>query len=352
MYFVLYDRHLNSIGETYLLESWERVQRAVDFDDLSIVGEQIPYSAEPFFVVINDRQGKQMFSGLASTPVLDEKLLKTKISLKDYLTLLNSEVIVDWSKLSQENLTLNTYINFIFQCWVDQIDVGFSTIVWNTDNLTDILWDSEIILGADTENVQVESLIMDAMNLYAVYCIPELDVYSKTLTYTFYKSSVRKHSIRLKDFGTPVVEKSFGEYNRATVYSHLYQKVDQWALTEDNQIVRLPSQNSRLLYPAKNKNFVAEEPGEDLTPQQAQYNAVYDAVMGLAANRFQENIDLDVQQYHSILGVDSLDFSWDVSVYTEDGMYKDLPVGEIETDSKGKHIVRLGYRIQQLTQEV
>jgi hypothetical protein len=29
-----------------------------------------------------------------------------------------------------------------------------------------------------------------------------------------------------------------------------------------------------------------------------------------------------------------------------------LPVGEIETDSKGKYIVRLGHRIQELTQEL
>ena len=84
MYFVLYDRHLRSIGETCILESWSRIQRAVDFDDLKIVGEEIPYSAEPYFVVVNDRQGKIKFSGLASTPIIDDKQKKiTKISNND-----------------------------------------------------------------------------------------------------------------------------------------------------------------------------------------------------------------------------------------------------------------------------
>ena len=56
MYFVLYDKDLKSIGETKILERWNRVQRATDFDDISITGEQILYSANPFLVVINDRQ--------------------------------------------------------------------------------------------------------------------------------------------------------------------------------------------------------------------------------------------------------------------------------------------------------
>ena len=83
MYFVLYDRHLNSIGETYILEDWSRIQRAVDFDETRISGEQIPYSADPFCVVINDRQGKQVFSGLASTPSTDEKNFKFKRKEKE-----------------------------------------------------------------------------------------------------------------------------------------------------------------------------------------------------------------------------------------------------------------------------
>ena len=77
MYFVLYDRHVKSIGETYILESWNRIQRATDFDEMKIVGEEIPQEANPFFVVVNDRQGKQLFSGLASTPSIDDKTKKT-----------------------------------------------------------------------------------------------------------------------------------------------------------------------------------------------------------------------------------------------------------------------------------
>ena len=105
--------------------------------------------------------------------------------------------------------------------------------------------------------------------------------------------------------------------------------------------------DSYLVYPAKNKNFIATENTDDSV-----YDAIYDAVMGLAGNRFQENIDLNAQQYKSILDLASIDFSYVISAYADDGYYRDLPVGEIETDSKGTHIVRLGHRIQELTQEL
>lgn len=351
MYYVMYDRHLKSIGETYILESWSRIRRSMDLDEVKISGEQIPYSAEPFIVVVNDPQGRQVFSGLASTPVINEKTKTTSISLKDYRTLFNSEIVIDWGKLNQDGLTLSEYVEFILTLWLEQCDVGFSNIKWETKFIADILWDPNITLGEGFESVSIQTLIKDLGSLYGVYASPELDVYRKTLTFTFHPTGITKFSIRLKDFGTPLVEKSFGEYNRVTVYNHLYEKQQEWALTESNSVVMLPS-TSKLVYPAKNRNFIAEDPDDDLTETQALLNAIYDAVAGLASNRYQENIDLDLQQYSAVQDISFLDFSYMVSVYAENGFYKDLPVGEIETDNNGKHIIRLGQRIQELTQEI
>ena len=67
MYFVLYDKNMNPIGDTYILEDWSRIQRAVDYDALDIIGEQIPYFLNPVFVVANNHRGNMLFSGLAST---------------------------------------------------------------------------------------------------------------------------------------------------------------------------------------------------------------------------------------------------------------------------------------------
>lgn len=344
MYFVLYDRFLNSIGDTYILESWQRTQRAVDFDDLKIVGEQIPYSAEPFIVAINDRQGHLQFSGLASTPTIDDKTKKTSLSLKDYTTLFNTEIIVDWSKFS--GTTLDKYFDFIFGCWKEQTDVGFSTILWDVTRLSNILLDPEIPLGDGKESVLLNDLVRDAILYYDLYCLPSLNIFGKTLTFIFHQANINHASVRLKDFGINTVEKSFGEYNRATVYDSEYNLNQTWSLTEDNSVVKLPSEKN-LVYPAKNRNFIAQE-----SDTNSLNDALYDAVMGLAENRYQENIDLNAQLNTSMLDLSSLDFSYSVEVYTEDGYYRKLPVGEIETDSKGKHIVRLGYRVQELTQEL
>jgi hypothetical protein len=349
MYFVLYDRHLKSIGETYILESWNRTQRATDFDELKIVGAEIPQNANPFLVVINDRQGKQMFSGLASTPAIDDKTKKTSLSLKDYLTLLNSEIIVDWDRFNGS--TVASLIDFVFNTWKNQIDVGLENIICDTFAINDIAIDTELYNFSGKENVLAYDLIADAINYYDLYSETKLDLRNKTLTFYFKKASLNSLSIRLSDFGVNAIEKSFGDYNRASVYSSTFVKNQEWALTESNEIVKLPT-TENIIYPAKNRNFIAEEPSEDLTETQAINDAIYNAVMGLAGNRYQENIDLNAQQYKSIIDLTNIDFSYKINVYTNEGEYKILPVGEIETDSKGTHIVRLGHRIQELTQEL
>ena len=349
MYFVLYDRFLKSIGETYILESWSRTQRATDFDDLTIVGAEIPYSANPFLVVVNDRQGKQIFSGLASTPLTDDKTKKTTISLKDYMTLFNSEIIINWDSFSGS--TVASLIEFVFNSWKSQVDVGLENIVCDTTEISEMQLDSELYNFTGKENILAYNLISNAINYFDLYNENKLDLKKKTLTFYFKKANTSKLSIRLSDFGINSIEKSFGDYNRATVYSSSFVKNQEWALTEDNKIVKIPT-NNNLIYPAKNRNFIAEEPKEDLTEIQAINDAVYDAVMGLSENRYQENIDLNAQQYKSIIDLTSIDFSYSIKVYTNEGEYKILPVGEIETDSKGTHIVRLGHRIQELTQEL
>ena len=349
MYFVLYDRFLKSIGETYILESWNKTQRATDFDEVKLVGEEIPQNANPFFVVVNDRQGHQKFSGLASTPSIDDKTKKTTLSLKDYLTLFNSEIIIDWDSFS--GTTVASLISFVFNTWKNQIDVGIENIICDTSRIEDKPLDTELYSFTGKENVMAYNLIADAMNYYDLYKETKLDLKTKTLTFYFKKSNINPLSIKLSDFGVDSIEKSFGDFNRATVYSSSFTKNQEWALTESNEVVKLPS-TKNLIYPAKNRNFIAEEPSEELTQSQAINDAVYEAVMGLASNRYQENIDLNAQQYKSIVDLTNIDFSYIINVYTNEGEYKTLPVGEIETDNKGKHIVRLGHRIQLLTQEL
>lgn len=360
MYFVLYDRFFRSIGETYILESWSRVKRSVDFDDMKITGEQIPYSADPFLVVVNDRQGKILFSGLASTPIMDDKSKKTSIQLKDYATLFNTEILVDWS--SFDGKYLYQYLDFVLGLWLDQTDVGLPNISWDVSALSGILLDTNIPLGEGKESVSVHTLIFDAINYYGLYYDANIDIKREKLTFSFQQSSIRSVSVRLKDFDINSVEKSFGEYNRAVVYDYDYTIHSSWALSIDNSVVKLPSEGKDLVYPGKSRNFISgyQEPEGDVdNPTEEEqkrlnglYDALYDAIMGLAKNRYQENIDLNVQKYKSIVDLSSVDFSYSVAVYLDDGFYKNLPVGEIETDSKGKHVLRLGHRVQELTQEL
>lgn len=537
MYFVLYDRKLKTIGETYIVESWSRTQRAVDYDDITVVGAEIPTSAEPFFVVVNDKQGHQMFSGLASSPTVDEKSKKTTLILKDYLTLFNSDIVINWDNF--KGTTVADLIEFVFSVWKNQIDVGFKNIKIDVKALQDIPLDLEVYDFQGFENVQAYSLINNAISYYNLYSESNLDLATQTLLFTFKKSFEHLITIKLADFGLQGIEKSFGDINRVSIYNANYEKKEEWALTPNNTVYRLlppgykevefiqatgeqyidtgfkPSgkgskyiidylvpvdatalslfgnsispnydirayhttnnnlsfhvantsrafsfevalnkryeleveakdkvisavlsdgqketatyegelNNSnnlfvfgsnngerangyklysfkaydygvlvrdfapcikidtqeiglfdkvgkkfyknagtgkfiagkeveKFIYPTKNKNYIAAEPNDNLTETQALIDAVYDAVMELAQNRYQEKIDLNALQYKSIVDLTALDFSYNIKVYMADGSFKVLPVGEIEKDSKGKHIIRLGYQIQALTQEL
>ena len=351
MYFVLYDRFLNSIGDPYVLESWSRTQRAVDLDSIRIEGELIPFSADPFFVVINDRQGKPMFSGLASTPIINNKTKKTSIILKDYCTLFNSDIIINQANFTGTSLA--DYVDFVLTLWRSQTEIGFSGITWDVSGIV-----SQTISHArgeaSNQNLNVYNHIFGLINYYDLYIDCALDIHNKSLSFTFLRSGLNPVSVKLSDFGVDVIEKSFGDYNRATVYNHKYERKFKYALSTSNNIVLLKDlvPSASLVFPAKNRNFIAEEPREDLTENDALQNALYDAVMGLAENRYQENIDLDAQKYKSLLDLTTIDFSYRISVYTDEGYYKDLPVGEIVTDSRGNHVIRLGHRVQELTQEI
>lgn len=351
MYFVLYDRHLKSIGETYILETWSRVRRAIDFDTVSLIGEMIPYSAEPFFVVINDNRGHSLFSGLASIPIIDEKYRKTRLTLKDYATLFNTEIIVDWSRLLARP-SLSDYISALLALWHSQTDIGFDGIEWDVSELDDMIWSEDFPLGTGVESVFLYDLIESAMVFYGITCDPFLDVSRKKLVFNFKKARCMPSIIKIKEFDTQNFEKSFGQFNRANIYSSGYELSSQWAITEDNQVVKLPHEGVNLLYPAKSRNFIAEKPSDELTTEQSLWNATYKGVMALSENRFQESLTLDVKRYAPYMDISYLDFSHLVTVYTPEGIYKDLPVGEIETNSQGSHIIRLGYQTQEFTQEI
>lgn len=351
MYFVLYDRFLKSIGETYILESWNRTQRAIDFDEMKIVGEQIPYSANPAIVVVNDKQGHQLFSGLASTPSLDEKNKKSSLTLKDYLTLFNSEIFVLSNSL--QAYYVGDFLSFLLNSFNQQIKTGLDlSIEFDVEDIKDVVIDESIEFPFKNKTISTSaySLILDMITYYDLYCTSKLDLYRKTLTFKFGKAKKNRESIKLADFGFDFIEKSFGDYNRARVFNfnNTGSKVlYEYGLTTENSVIPITDGTdlNKLVYPAKYKNFVAEEVSK-------QNDARYDAVMGLAQNRYQENIDLDAQKYSSIKDLTKVDFSYTVDVYLKDGKYRSLPVGEIETDSKGKYIVKLGYRVQELTQEL
>lgn len=347
MYYVLYNRQFKSIGESLVLENWSRVQRSYDYDEMSIRGEMIPYAEDPFFVVVNDRQGRQIFSGLSSVPTTSEKEQKTNMSLKDYKTLWNTEIVVPWASFISFTY-VGEYIEKILSLWLAQTDVGFSGIAWDTTEIAGISL-SEGMLTEEDATPSVESvydLINGACLLTDIWCDPYLDIKHKQLVFKFRKPPINSVSVRLADLGVSELEKSFGDVNRASVYTSDFSLLETWALTENNAVARLPA-IAPLVYPAKHKAFVASD-----ATDQALQDAIYNAITALAESRYQERVTIDVNAHSSVVDLSLVDLSYSVQVYTDKGFYRTLPVGEVQTSSSGEKVIVLGKQYQELTQEI
>jgi hypothetical protein len=289
-----------------------------------------------------------MFSGLASTPSISDKDKKTTLTLKDYLTLFNSDIYINWTRF--EGKKVFEYIQFIFDCWKEQVDVGMQNILIDVSGIQELDLDPTTVQIDGAENVLAYDLILDAIIYYDLYCETKLDIENKALTFYFKKALLNSAEIKLSDFGVDTIEKSFGDFNRVNIYD--YQKfgiAETWALNQKNNVVKITASTDldTLVYPTKSRNYFIED-----VSVSSHTKARYEALTDLAKNRYQENIDLDAIQYKSILDLTTVDFSYKIAVYTNEGFYRDLPVGEIQTDSKGTYIVKLGYRVQELTQEL
>jgi hypothetical protein len=346
MYFVMYDRQFNTIEGTYIVESWNLIRRSYDFDDIKITGEIIPPDAEPFFIVVNDKRGHEMFSGLANIPEIDGAARKSAITLKDYMTLFNSDIIVDWSTVP--GATLKEFFTFVFGIWKTQNGaVGIDNVFIDADEI-DFPLDASLPFGTDIESISTYDVITDNMYYYGVWCEPVLSVQNKSLTFIFRKVGTVQIDVRLKDFGISRIEKAFGAYNQVSIWQKgASTPLESWSLTADNNVVKLPS-GKAVVYPVKNRNTLLESDAAAADVNEARRAAVLE----LAGNRYQENFDLDVAKSRVSQELMNINFSTSVNVYTPLGLYKTLPVGEIETDDKGTYIVRIGRRPQELTQEL
>lgn len=329
MYFLLYDRGLNSFDGSYILESWTRTQRAYDFDDMQFIGEAVSPEIEPFFVVAMDYRGKQLFGGLCSNPEIDEKTKKSTIIVKDFLTLFNTDIIIDMAPMQT--------VKELFEYIAVNCNCGFSSIQIDTTEIASIILENK----ADKGNYLAYEIMSQQFSYYGIYAKSWLDINAKKIVIKFAKlGGENTKKIRLKDFGVERISKNIGEITRVAIFGNDFKKIESFVLGYDNNIYKEPTSNN-LVYPLKTKNFVASS-AEAKDVEQAKY----DALMELAKNRYNENIDIEDRFNY----LENVDFGYLLEVSTEKGIYKMLPLGEIETDSKGKHLFRVGYRPQLLTQ--
>jgi hypothetical protein len=318
----LYNRQFQVIGtNAFVIESWKKITRAFETDSIQFVGE-VPNIdiTSALFATVHDKFGNVLFGGLLSTPDSSNKTDKATIYLKDFITMFNTEIVIDMTAYA----TVDALITAMF---------GLATETGITINL-DITGINAINLdyAKDTTTINIKETIFELCKQYNLYYEANIDLINNRLNISFKKVGTATLDINLSEWDLKVTAQDFGIINKATVLSEIDAVEAVYYLCNDNVIRVAPSEEQKL-YPIKNKNFIGED-------------REYNAITILAENRYQENFDINVVDTQ----LQDYGFNTLLTLYVNGIIYKQLPIGEIEEDSNGTKIIRIGYRPRLFTQ--
>src|SRR5690554_1442513 len=185
MYYALYDRNFNTLGKngTRKIETYRLQERCYDFSALKIVGAEIDKNISPFWVSVNNSDGSIKFMtlfGVAST----EKNNKTSIEGKDLKTIFNTDIVLDF-----ENNTfthLSAMLQYIWNEFREQIDIGFPISEFDTSSITDIEIVSNVAEG-EKKVYNVWNLLASEIYYYNIHLEYSVDPYTKKIRFIFAK---------------------------------------------------------------------------------------------------------------------------------------------------------------------
>jgi hypothetical protein len=318
----LYNRQFQVIGtNAFVIESWKKITRAFETDSIQFVGE-VPNIdiTSAVFATVHDKYGNVLFGGLLSTPDSSNKLDKATIYLKDFITMFNTEVILDMTSYA----TVDALITAMF---------GLATETGITINL-DISAITSISLdyAKDTTSINIKETVFELCKQYNLYYEANIDLVNSQLNIEFGVVGSVTLDLNLNDWDLKVTAQDFGTINKATLVSDLDAVEAVYYLCNDNIIRTAPSEAQKI-YPVKNKNFIGED-------------KEYNAITTLAENRYQENFDINIVDTQ----LEDYGFNTLLTLYVNGIIYKQMPIGEIEEDSNGNKTLRIGYRPRLFTQ--
>lgn len=349
MYYAVYDRNFNILGNVNPLKSYKLQRRAYDKNALKIVGTKLADDIkDPFWVSINERTGEIIHMALCGVPYTN-KDNQTEIEARDIKSIFDTKAVFDFAGYLSGTVsaTLADFMTWIWETVSAQIDFGFD-FQFDVSDVSGITLDLSL-LPVDKTVYNVWEIMSTELYYYRCY----LEVIAEPATDAPVKVAFAvKHigkvdddgnrnlvSVELSDFGISEIDKVINGVNKVVVYEDdTYTDTMPliYYLYSDNTIGTNGVHASRI-YPEKVEIFAGD-------------NGLYNAIKMLAENMYNENINIPISE--SVAGklLADVDFDTLVDVYSGGVFYRTLPIGEIETTHDGKKTIKVGYRAQEIVQ--
>lgn len=378
-----YDKNFEGLQNNASLvvakDSYSLIKRPVEMNTISCVCEAFTEDIQPTFLVIQDNRGKYIYGCLAGIPLLNEKN-QTEINGTDLKSMLSSDVILD----QYNSLSVNNTISYIFNQWKEQVNQNsFNVELVYNDNVptmnkewlkTEYGENSYLdinILEKDVYNAYDE--IAKYLRFYNLYIDSKIDLINKkvifTIGVTMWKN--KNLNIRLSDYGIKNYGKWVADTNECQGYYNnngTWTDGYKWILRTNNTIFilntvsQLPGNatkgqyfynttdnnyytidtvnnqwkvvnNPRDIYPIKRKVIINTESLD---------KANEESLTELLNSLYNENIELNADD----ILTDNATFETKFSIYLKkgQGLYKELPCGELHYNANGLTKVQIGYR--------
>ena len=329
-----YDKNFKGLQDNASLvvakDSYSLIKRPVEMNTISCVCEAFTEDIQPTFLVIQDNKGGYVYGCLAGIPLLNEKN-QTEINGTDLKSMLSSDVILDVTSYS----TINDYITYVFNQWKEQVNQNSFNVelVFNdnvgTINLTDL---KPSATEKDIYNAYDE--LSQYLKYYNLYLDSKIDLINKKVIFSIGRTMFRNLNIRLSDYGIKNYGKWVADTNECQGYYNnngSWTAGYKWILTSNNKITI--TESLRDIYPIKRKVIINTESLD---------KANEESLTELLNSLYNENIELNADD----ILTDNATFETKFSIYLKkgQGLYKELPCGELHYDANGLTKVQIGYR--------
>lgn len=309
--------------------SYRLIKRPVEVNDLTCTCQAFTENIQPTFLVIKDDRGGYIYGSLAGVPLLNEKN-QTQINGTDLKTMLSSDIIVAPNSYTN----VKQYINYLFDTWKAQVNQGSFNceLLYNSNvgeiTLTDLVpsFEKSTVVNALTE-------LQSYLKFYNLYLDTKLDLVNKKIQFIIGRTMLNALNIKLWEYGIKNYGKWIADVNECQGY---YEDSDtgnltagyKWLLTSQNEVTT--DESKRDIYPIKRKVVISQD---------GVLEANKEALTLLLDSLFNEDIDIEPTSISP-----TFETKFGVFVNKGEDKYKDLPCGELQYDSNGLVMVKIGFR--------